>query len=194
MKTSVIHKIQQIASRIPGIKFMYDDWNVLNNRVNKLRKACDPAKENELQDVLFFSEGEFPLLFVLLQATGTFERSKTNNMRDWANLTIGVVVPHKEYDFSGMENVVRVEWAKDILTTFLNLYEASGMFYPLPNTLNYQNLYQLFDAHTTGLYVTFQAQEVIGSCLPILPDYGEPIVPDEWKRNCDECPPIMEKI
>lgn len=187
----LIKKIEQVALRIPGVTFMYDDWNTLNVRANKLRKPCEnnPSSKEEI-----FKFDGFPLLFALLQSNGTLRRRFTSNMRDAGNFLIGVVVPmdSNEYDFDGMNNVVRVEWAKAILTQFLDLYESSNMFRPLPDDIPYFDVYKLFDSRTTGVYVNIVVDEQVGKCLPVLPEYPlEPIDPTKWVRDCEECPPNM---
>lgn len=190
----LIKKLEQVAERIPGVTFMYDDWNTLNVRANALRKPCE---QNASPEKEIFTFDGFPLLFVLLQSTGTLRRRFTSNMRDAGNFLIGVVVPmdSKEYDFDGMNNVVRVEWAKSILTQFLNLYEGSGMFRPLPDDIPYFDVYKLFDSRTTGVYVNVLVDEQVGNCLPTLPEYPlEPIDPTQWYRDCLDCPPIMKPV
>lgn len=181
----------EVAERVPGVTVMYDDWQKLNKRSEKLRKPCENNKGPDKPDL--FPMGEFPLLFVLLQSSGTLRRKFTSNLRDSADLVIGCVVPLKELDFDGLDNVVRIEWAKAILTRFLNIYEASGMFEPLPDDIKYFDVYNLFTSHLTGVYINITARETLGECLPMLPEYGKPIDPKEWVRDCNQCPPDVIK-
>lgn len=187
----VIEKIKQLADRMPDVSFMYDDYTRLNLMADKLRKPCEANLRADQYDLSL--KDEFPLMFVILRSSGTFNR-RNGNVRDYQNLQVGFVTPALDADFDGLENDGRIEWMKAIAKRFFQLYEKSGMFEYLPASIPYQDIYNLFDATVTGVYFELQVQETGGICTLPLEVYPEPIDPTQWKRDCTTCPPTAVPI
>lgn len=191
-RVTILDKLREVHSRIPDCSFMYDDWSRLNLRSEELLKPCDKQSNN-----LAFNFGQspdrtFPLMFVLLRASGEF-CLKNGNARDYQNLTIGFVTPAESPDFDGLENEDRIEWCKDIARRFFSLYAKSGMFEALPERLPYKDVYNLFDSTVTGIYFELQVQETLGVCQLPLEVYPDPINPAQYVRDCSVCPPAIKE-
>lgn len=183
----VINKLIQIHQRLPDCSFMYDDWSRLNYRADELHKPCEVNKRGDAFESLL--PDQFPLMFVLLRASGRFNR-RNGNVRDYQNLTIGFVTI-AELDFDSLENDRRIEWMKSIAKRFFTLYDKSGMFERLPEDIQYSDVYNMFDANVTGIQFEIQAQETNGVCTLPLTVFPEPIDPNDYVRDCSVFPPVI---
>jgi hypothetical protein len=138
----VDEKIKNIVLQIEGLSYEYNDW----------------TRANVTLDLK-----TLPVCVYVLPASGQLY-NHNGNLRDYPNAMMAFL-DKAELDYEGEENEPTVERMKKAAKTFIQRVNSSGMFAPIPETINYRVVYDMLDVNLTGVILELQLKELRGDCI-----------------------------
>lgn len=135
---------QQIALEL-GAVYMYDTWERINLRADKLK----------IGDVLV---GE------LLPTGGMIDTSFAPVVREQRNTSI-VFMTHCDLDFEGASVGLIIDDMLALAKRYLVRLDASSVFEPMGNDVEWQALRNMLDANMAGVALSLTLKENQGECV-----------------------------
>lgn len=150
---SLINKLIDLVETKLNVPVLFNDWHRLNVETSKISKSISNK------------DPKFPAVYIIIPARGSID-SRFGRYRETSQLTINFLIETLERsDFDGIENDSRIDKMKQLAIRFLYHYEKSRLFEPLPEIIEFNDLYMVTDNSLTGLSITIPVKELEGICF-----------------------------